>query len=173
VVFYLSRLCLPSEPRRTSSYTRRLLLHARRRSAISPTDHRGEAPFDGDRSPIARRRRVALKLWLRWFGSALVAANLCGCTMMSWDDLTSREFSVRSLWTTPPPPLVVIERSSDGYARTKALNKLDETGKVQQQLFDQPDCERNQGLDRVADQITSKFGKRAIRRGAGFGKADD
>jgi hypothetical protein len=47
--------------------------------------------------------------------------------MMSWDDLTSREFSVRNMWTPPPAPLAVIERSSDGYARAKALNKLDET----------------------------------------------
>lgn len=70
---------------------------------------------------------MAAKLWLRWFGSAVVAINLCGCTMMSWDDLTSREFTVGSLWTSPPPPLAVIERSSDGYARTKALNKLDES----------------------------------------------
>ena len=70
---------------------------------------------------------MAAKLWLRWIGTALVAVNLCGCTMMSWDDLTSREFSVRNMWTAPPPPLVVIERSSDGYARAKALNKLEET----------------------------------------------
>src|SRR5262249_30054370 len=31
------------------------------------------------------------------------------------------------LWTSPPPPMVVIEKSSDGYAKAKAYTKLDET----------------------------------------------
>jgi hypothetical protein len=69
---------------------------------------------------------VALKHWLRGLGCAVVAVNLCGCRMMSWDDLTSREFTVSSLWTAPPPPLTVIEKSTDGYARSKAFNRLDE-----------------------------------------------
>ncbi len=46
------------------------------------------------------------------------------------------------------------------------VTKLDDSGRTQQQLFDQPDRQRNQELDRVADQITAKFGKLAIRRGA-------
>ena len=46
------------------------------------------------------------------------------------------------------------------------VSKLDGSGKSQQTLFDQPDRERHQELDRVADQITEKFGKLAIRRGA-------
>lgn len=45
------------------------------------------------------------------------------------------------------------------------VSKLDGSGKSQQTLFDQPDRERHQELDRVADQITEKFGKLAIRRG--------
>jgi DNA polymerase-4 len=45
------------------------------------------------------------------------------------------------------------------------VNKLDDSGTVQQQLFDQPERERHRELDRVADQITAKFGKQAIRRG--------
>jgi hypothetical protein len=69
---------------------------------------------------------VAPKHWLRWLVGALAAVHLCGCRTMSWDDLTSREFTVKSLWTPPPPPLTVIAKSTDGYARTKALNKLDE-----------------------------------------------
>jgi DNA polymerase-4 len=48
------------------------------------------------------------------------------------------------------------------------VNHLDGSGRSQQQLFDQPDRERLQELDSVADQITAKFGKRAIRRGAGL-----
>ena len=46
------------------------------------------------------------------------------------------------------------------------VTKLDDSGISQQQLFDQPVRERHRELDRVADQITAKFGKLAIRRGA-------
>lgn len=46
------------------------------------------------------------------------------------------------------------------------VQKLDGSGRSQQQLFGQPDRERNRELDRVADQITAKFGKLGIRRGA-------
>jgi DNA polymerase-4 len=48
------------------------------------------------------------------------------------------------------------------------VHNLDGSGTSQQQLFDEPDRERHRELDRVADQITAKFGKRAIRRGVGF-----
>ncbi|MBL8829181.1 MAG: DNA polymerase IV [Planctomycetaceae bacterium] len=53
------------------------------------------------------------------------------------------------------------------------VTKLDDSGRTQQQLFDQPDRQRNQELDRVADQITAKFGKLAIRRGARLEKEED
>ena len=42
-----------------------------------------------------------------------------------------------------------------------------------QHLFDQPDRERHRELDCVADQIAVKFGKRAIRRGAGLTDVDE
>ena len=48
------------------------------------------------------------------------------------------------------------------------VSKLDRSGKSQQTLFDEPDRHRQQELDRVADQITQKFGKLAIRRGTGM-----
>jgi DNA polymerase-4 len=48
------------------------------------------------------------------------------------------------------------------------VSHLDDSGKTQQHLFEQPDRERSQELDSVADQIAAKFGKRAIRRGAGL-----
>jgi hypothetical protein len=53
------------------------------------------------------------------------------------------------------------------------VSKLDDSGKSQQQLFDQPDHERHRELDRVADQITAKFGKLAIRRGARLDKGEE
>ena len=53
------------------------------------------------------------------------------------------------------------------------VSKLDDSGTSQQQLFDQPDRARHRELDRVADQITEKFGKMAIRRGTGLKPEDD
>ena len=52
------------------------------------------------------------------------------------------------------------------------VNKFDASVTFQQQLFDRPDRERHNDLDRVADQITEKFGKLAIRRGARLDKGD-
>lgn len=52
-------------------------------------------------------------------------------------------------------------------------HKLDDSGTSQQQLFDQPDRERQRELDRVADQIMAKFGKLAIRRGGRPEKRED
>ncbi len=53
------------------------------------------------------------------------------------------------------------------------VNKFNNSGASQQLLFDQPFRERHQELDRVADQITAKFGKLAIRRGAKLDKTDE
>ncbi len=53
------------------------------------------------------------------------------------------------------------------------INSLDNSGESQQQLFDGSDRERHRQLDRVADQITERFGKLAIRRGARLEKDDD
>ena len=53
------------------------------------------------------------------------------------------------------------------------VSKLDGSGTSQQTLFDPPDRERHQELDRVADQITEKFGKGALRRGAGLDKGPE
>ena len=44
---------------------------------------------------------------------------------------------------------------------------FDDTGRSQRQLFDEPDRQRHRQLDRVADEISAKFGKLAIRRGGG------
>ena len=44
---------------------------------------------------------------------------------------------------------------------------FDDSGQSQRQLFGEPDRERQRQLDDVADQITGKFGKTAIRRGGG------
>ena len=53
------------------------------------------------------------------------------------------------------------------------VSKLGDSGNAQLTLFDQPDRQRHQELDRVADQITEKFGKQAIRRGTRLEKSDE
>ncbi len=50
------------------------------------------------------------------------------------------------------------------------VHKFADSGLVQRQLFDQPERQRHQELDRVTDQITAKFGQSALRRGSGLGK---
>jgi DNA polymerase-4 len=49
---------------------------------------------------------------------------------------------------------------------------FDDTDRSQRQLFDEPDRERHRQLDRVADQISERFGKLAIRRGGGADQND-
>ena len=51
------------------------------------------------------------------------------------------------------------------------VQKFADAGRSQQQLFDQPERERHQELDRVTDQITAKFGKSALHRGTRPDKA--
>jgi DNA polymerase-4 len=53
------------------------------------------------------------------------------------------------------------------------VSKLTGDDKSQQQLFDRPRRERHQEVDRVTDQITARFGKSAIRRGARLDNLDD
>jgi DNA polymerase-4 len=68
--------------------------------------------------------------------------------------------------------LELLNRLPTGHLPVRLLgfgvNHLDGSGKTQQHLFDQSDRERRRELDSVADQIAAKFGKRAIRRGAGL-----
>ncbi len=52
------------------------------------------------------------------------------------------------------------------------VTQFDGSRKSQQQLFDDQDRERHRELDNVADQIEARFGKRAIRRGAGVPKGE-
>ena len=52
------------------------------------------------------------------------------------------------------------------------MNQLDVSEGSQGQLFDGSERERLVDLDRVSDQIAARFGKRAIRRGAGLPKRE-
>jgi hypothetical protein len=48
--------------------------------------------------------------------------GLCGCASF-WDEVTSRNFRMKDLWTKEEP-LIVLRDSSDGYKRSQALAKL-------------------------------------------------
>ena len=70
---------------------------------------------------------MTTKMFGRWkcLPAGLAFVGLTGCAV-TWDDVTSRNFEVSSLWTAPPPPLEVLDKSSDGYARAKAIARLGE-----------------------------------------------
>jgi DNA polymerase-4 len=53
------------------------------------------------------------------------------------------------------------------------VNKLDNSGRHQQELFDHADKTRHQKLDQMADQIAAKFGNSAIQRGVHLDKGGD
>src|SRR3954466_11553891 len=53
------------------------------------------------------------------------ALGAAGCANF-WDDVNSRDFKFKDLFTASPPPLAVLEHSDDGYARAKALAALEE-----------------------------------------------
>jgi HEAT repeat protein len=57
--------------------------------------------------------------------AALAGTGLCGCANF-WDDVTSRDFKIKSLWTARPDPMVVLRDSTDGDERARALRALQE-----------------------------------------------
>jgi hypothetical protein len=55
--------------------------------------------------------------------AALACLSLCGCASF-YDDVTSRDFEIRSLWEPKPDPLVVLSESRDGDKRAKAYRSM-------------------------------------------------
>jgi HEAT repeat protein len=51
-------------------------------------------------------------------------AGLCGCANF-WDEVTSRDFNIKTVWVKPNP-LLVLRDSTDGDLRAKALRALRE-----------------------------------------------
>lgn len=60
----------------------------------------------------------------RLAGPALLSLCLCGCANF-WDQVTSRNFKFKDLFTTPDP-LYVLQNSTDGDERAQALRALGE-----------------------------------------------
>jgi HEAT repeat protein len=81
-----------------------------------------------DKRPTRRRT---------WLAAALVL-SLAGCANL-WDEVTSRDFKVKSLWSKPPDPVDVIKNSTDGQLRAKAFASLKEpqqfSGSPEEQEF--------------------------------------
>jgi len=79
---------------------------------------RSERPRQKARS---QRRSLSFTLCLPFCACCL---PLCGCAGL-WDDLTSRDFSVKAAFVKPDP-LLVLKDSHDGDKRAKALRALHE-----------------------------------------------
>jgi hypothetical protein len=72
----------------------------------------------------ARGRTAVIRRLTRGIAAATLASGLMGCAN-TWDDMTSRDFHVRMLFTSTDP-MVVLRDSTDGDARAKALLALRE-----------------------------------------------
>jgi hypothetical protein len=56
-----------------------------------------------------------------------LSAGLTGCAGPNfWDDVTSRDYHFKSIFSSSPPPIVVLRESTDGDARAKAMLALKE-----------------------------------------------
>jgi hypothetical protein len=76
---------------------------------------------------VVDRRKVAPRCsWRTHFaaGPILAALTVTGCASF-WDDVTSRDFKMKSLFVQPDP-LTVLQSSTDGDQRAKALQRLKE-----------------------------------------------
>ncbi len=62
-----------------------------------------------------------------WATAAAVFVLAVGGCTNTWEEITSKEFKVRNLWTKPPEPLEVLKSTTtDGAKRAKALAALKE-----------------------------------------------
>jgi hypothetical protein len=87
--------------------------------------------MDGNRAGEGRapvRHGTAGKGPLRW--GCLLAAGLTGLSLggcaLSWDEVTSRDFHVKDVFSKPDDPLTVLHDSKDGDKRAHAFRALQE-----------------------------------------------
>lgn len=116
------------------------------------------------RSHGIRGRTVELKVRFADFKTISRSLTLAEPTNITQELL---EAGVELLTTRLPPGHQSVRLLGFG------VNNLDDSGTSQQQLFDEPERERDRELDRVADQITAKFGKQAIRRGVEHDRSEN
>ena len=104
-------------------------------------------------------RTVELKVRFADFKTITRSLTLAASTNITQELL---EAGVELLTTRLPPQHLPVRLLGFG------VTNLDDASTVQQQLFREPGRERLRDLDRVADQITAKFGKQSIQRGTGL-----
>ena len=89
----------------------------------------------------------------RWAGRLAVlalSAGLTGCAGPTfWDDVTSRDYKFKSMFSASPAPMTVLRESTDGDARAKAMQALKEP-KV------------NGGTDAEQDEVVQLLTRTAI-----------
>lgn len=67
------------------------------------------------------------KRWAARLGALALGTGLTGCAGPTvWDDVTSRDFKFKSVFTASPDPLAVLRDNPDGDARAKALASIKE-----------------------------------------------
>lgn len=77
----------------------------------------------------------------RW-AAGLALAGLAGCAGPNlWDDVTSRDFKFKAMFSASPDPMTVLRESSDGDARAKALAALKEP-----RANGRPDAEQEEAI---------------------------
>ena len=94
---------------------------------------------------MAREVPKTVRTWLLLGGLSLVGT---GC-VHNWDDLTSRDFKFKDLYTTPDP-MAVLRENPDGDARAKAMVRLKEPAK-----HGGSDAQQQEAVDILARQAVS------------------
>ncbi len=67
-------------------------------------------------------RAVVSSLFLRLTAAAGLSLSGCGV----WDEVSSREFTIKGMFTKPPDPVVVLKTDQDGDHRARAIRQLKE-----------------------------------------------
>lgn len=110
-----------------------------------------------------KSRTVELKVRFADFKTISRSLTLAEPTNITQELL---EAGIELLTTRLPPGHLPVRLLGFG------VSNLGDSGASQSQLFDEHDRERHRELDRVADQITTKFGKLAIRRGTALNRGE-
>src|SRR5581483_12200404 len=83
------------------------------------------APAGAGRAAVTTRLHHRRRALAGGAAAWLACTGLAGCAT-AWDDVTSREFHVKTMFNRSPEPIVVLRESADGDARAKAMRALKE-----------------------------------------------
>jgi hypothetical protein len=76
---------------------------------------------------VTYQRNLRRRRWVGGLSALALSAGLTGCAGPNfWDDVTSRDFHFKSMFSNSPPPMTVLRESTDGDARSKAMLALRE-----------------------------------------------